>query len=192
MNGFELGIDGDLDDNQFTWNRGELTGPGTTKLTADRSFSVALGHRRRGARSTQTDTTSRGTADSFGSGLGDSEFGYTGAGTIEQSPPARRSRLNLPASGQSDIVNGGEYRDPQQFRHLCSGQQHDAVHLSGALNNNGTVALNAGTLVARNGGSNNGAFTGSGTLVLAGGTHISAQPRPSIRSSSSSNPARRH
>ena len=168
MNGFELGIDGDLDDNQFTWNRGELTGPGTTKLTADRSFSVPWGV---GSQRT-LDTNGHNLAWTdgfFGSGLGDSEFGYTGAGTINNTAGSTFT-INLPASG-ADIVNGASTVTLNNSGTFVLAS-NTTVHLSGALNNNGTVALNAGTLVVENGGSNNGAFTGSGTLVLAGGTHI--------------------
>jgi hypothetical protein len=167
MNGFELGIDGNLDDNQFTWNRGELTGPGVTKLTADRAFSVPWGVGSGRILSTNGHNLTW-TDGFFGSGLGDSVFGYTGAGTISNSTGSTFT-INLPAS--SAILANGSSSVSLNNSGTFVLASNTAVTLSGEFNNSGTVTLNAGTLIAQHGGKDDGAFRGSGTLVLDGGSH---------------------
>ncbi len=167
MNGFELGIDGTLDDDQFTWNRGELSGPGVTKLMNDRTFSVAWGI---GAGRT-LDTNGHNLTwdgDSFGSGLGASVFGYAGAGTIENRAGSTFA-VSL-ASGQYDIANGDDVVIIHNSGTFVLNSD-STLRVSGAFNNDGTVQLNAGTLVLLGGGNHTGTFNGSGTLVLAGGSH---------------------
>jgi hypothetical protein len=163
MNGFELGIDGNLDDNQFTWNRGLLSGAGTTTLMSDHTFFSPWGVGP--GRALDTNGHNITWSDGiWGSGLGSSVFGYSGAGTIENRAGSTFSvNVNASISNVNDVVainNAGTYA-----------QGATTVYLSGEMNNSGTVILSGGTLVLQGGGNSSGTFGGSGTLILNGGSH---------------------
>ncbi len=165
MNGAELAMDGDLNDDQFTWNQGELTGPGTTKLTADRTFTTPWGV---GAQRTlDTNGHDLNWSDGFfGSGLGSSVFGFTGAGTILVQSNSTFT-INL-ASQTFDMSNGPDVVNIENTGTLVK-NGGAAVRISGALDNTGLVQVNAFKALAILGsGNSSGTFTGDGVILFAG------------------------
>jgi hypothetical protein len=166
MNGLELAIDGNLDDNQFTWSRGVLSGSGTTTLTSDHTFDQPWGIA--GGRALDTDGHNITWSDGFfGYGGGDSAFGFSGGGTINNSAGSIFA-INL-SSGTFDM---GVTSDPLTLNNsgTLSKSGDAAIRILGALNNSGAIQVNDGALIASGGGSNSGRFAGTGTLVLGGPT----------------------
>ncbi|HEX3358969.1 MAG TPA: hypothetical protein VHS31_18465, partial [Tepidisphaeraceae bacterium] len=164
MNGSELGIDGDLDDNQFAWNQGEITGPGTTKLTADRTFALPWGVG--SGRTLDTNGHDLTWNDGFfGSGLGTSVFGFTGAGTILNRSNSTFA-INL-GSQVFQMVNGMDVVNIENAGTFMK-NNGAAIQVSGALNNSGTVQVNGGALTILGGGDSSGTFTGMGNMLFAG------------------------
>ncbi len=167
----ELCVVGDLPDTAFAWNRGALSGPGTT-TTGGRTFSSSWGVA--GGRVLENSGSIAWTGGVWGLGYTNkiSAFDNATPGTIRNLPGARFDVEFDTDLGLADLP-GVLIVDNQGTFAVAAAK---SVNLYGAMNNTGTVALASGaTLALGGGGTSSGTFAGQSgsSLIFSGATpHI--------------------